>query len=167
MSLATLERYDKCQYEETDFATDIAFAKDVQNTLGYKINAPRVVTEDDDAALLSALSKLDIKPFTPESILKYKENELNRHQRKTNFIKYSWVKTNIKQYQGQVPEFALQTALDIKKRCPNVEIFIDELVAQQVPTNDPFLVVKPNTKSYKEYYVEVWNEPRYRQERET
>ena len=66
-----------------------------------------------------------------------------------------------------IPEFALQTAVDVHKLLrdagvPDTAIgFVtDELHA--VKASDPFLVLHLYGKSF---YLEVWNEPKFRQER--
>ena len=61
-----------------------------------------------------------------------------------------------------VPEFALQTAVDLKERCPKASFYIEEL-GIKLRRLDPFLVVE---YAGLRYYVEVWNEPNFEQKRE-
>jgi hypothetical protein len=69
-----------------------------------------------------------------------------------------WEVVCIKGYHLPIPEFALQTAIDVKTACPEVALFIEELRT----TKDPFLVAKLGGETY---YLEVWNEPGFKQER--
>ncbi len=73
------------------------------------------------------------------------------------FLWDSWILISLEQYRQPIPEFALYSAVELKKLCPEAVFYIDEL-----PNLDPFLVVE-----YKgEYYwIEVWDEPGFKQER--
>jgi hypothetical protein len=75
----------------------------------------------------------------------------------------SWSRFPLSSYTNPVPEFALATAQEIHKRLAGKEVafFIDELVVEEKPM-DPFLVAKCNEV---EYYLEVWEEPGYKQTR--
>jgi hypothetical protein len=74
-------------------------------------------------------------------------------------VRMSWKMTPLRDYRQPVPEFALQTAIDLAKKCPTAQFFIDEI------ETDPFLVVK--TRSGRTvYYLESWNEPGFKKERE-
>lgn len=87
-------------------------------------------------------------------------------------ISISWNGMPISRYDKRVPEFALQTACDLKEKCPEAGIYIEELRVESRPAPDPFLVVQIKHPSYdgrvatRPYYLEVWNEPKYKQERE-
>lgn len=71
---------------------------------------------------------------------------------------YEWRSVRIKEYNKQIPEFVLQTAVDVQKAFPSMVLLVEEIQA----TTDPFLVV---TNGAHDYYLEVWNEPSYKQER--
>lgn len=73
-----------------------------------------------------------------------------------------WVSIPIKDYTEAIPEFALQTAVDLKEKCSEAEFFIEELQLKKRPL-DPFLVVCD--ASGNKYYLEVWNEPGFTQKR--
>jgi len=69
-----------------------------------------------------------------------------------------------------VPEFVLQTALDVKKIDPSCVLYVDQLIAipaertKREPISlDPFLVAV--TQDGQEHYLEVWNEPGFKQQR--
>jgi len=78
---------------------------------------------------------------------------------KVKDYKAKWKKIPIKDYDKLIPEFALQTAVDLKERIPSVSIYIEELIVNEVP-RDPFLVA--TDASGNEFYLEVWNEPKFR-----
>lgn len=86
---------------------------------------------------------------------------------------FEWRLDFIKNYHLPVPEFALQTANDICKvyeeQKPGFEhrpIFaICYLAAAQNKLADPFLAVTTATSVAPWYYIEVWNEPKFQQER--
>ncbi len=77
-----------------------------------------------------------------------------------------WLTYDLAYYTKPVPEFALQTAIDIKKKHPEVEFFVCSLEESQVVL-DPFLVMRiPGDPTLREYYLEVWNEPEFQGKRE-
>jgi hypothetical protein len=78
--------------------------------------------------------------------------------RSHNIDYYQWHRQPLHDYTGIVPDFALQTALDIKRKFKGVRFYV-EFVGHSIP--DPFLVCYNN----KNYYLEVWNEPKFKQER--
>jgi len=65
-------------------------------------------------------------------------------------------------YTQPVPEFVLQTALDIQKAHPDADFSICTLEENRVVV-DPFLVLHGQGR---DYYLEVWNEPTFKQARE-
>ncbi len=66
---------------------------------------------------------------------------------------------------ANVPEFALQTALDVKRKVEGHHIYmrVNVLRNREQQARDPFLIVRFNGQ---DYYVEVWNEPGYKQQRQ-
>jgi len=76
-------------------------------------------------------------------------------------IDVHWRRSQLNGYDAPIPEFALATALELHQRLPGIQFEIDELLVNRVRC-DPFLVA-----TYKgvEYYLEVWSEPGYTQER--
>jgi uncharacterized integral membrane protein len=72
-----------------------------------------------------------------------------------------WTRTSLRRYAKPVPEFALQTALDIREQCPYAKFYVVEL--EETP--DPFLAVTVEGAEGL-VYVEVWNEPAFNAERE-
>ncbi|MGD0900961.1 MAG: hypothetical protein ABR915_24275, partial [Thermoguttaceae bacterium] len=69
-------------------------------------------------------------------------------------IKARWLRHGISSYPRPIPEFALQSALDLKTKCPGLDFFVDEMQVKQVV--DPFLVAVDRHGN--EYFLEVWNE---------
>jgi hypothetical protein len=95
--------------------------------------------------------------------------------KKTHEAKWSLIL--LSEYKKPVPEFVLNTALEIKKKFPNAILQIDELSLEEINNKsnnytmiapllatvlflDPFLVA---TIDGKEYWVEVWNEPNFKE----
>lgn len=66
-------------------------------------------------------------------------------------------------YTKPIPEFAIQSALDIKQHCPDAEFVVEEITVEKVV--DPFLIVRLPGDGMPQYYIEVWNEPGFTQER--
>lgn len=70
-------------------------------------------------------------------------------------------------YAGIIPEFALQTAIDIKTKFPDAELFVEELVPDRTVFDhlmlDPFLVLRLPDGQH--LHLEVWSEPGFKQVR--
>ena len=82
------------------------------------------------------------------------------------FLEKKWQMHALEAYPEPVPEFALQTAMDVKNRCPDVEFYISTLVEAEVII-DPFLVLRfHDGERDRDYYLEVWNESTCQGERE-
>lgn len=81
-------------------------------------------------------------------------------EKKTTSVR--WKLIPISEYEGPIPEFALQTAVDLGKACRNSRFFVEELIVKKEVV-DPFLVV---TLGDAKYYLEVWNEPGFKGKRE-
>jgi hypothetical protein len=64
----------------------------------------------------------------------------------------SWERVPLPQYQEDVPFHVLEKAVAIKKLMPSAEFYVEQRA------KDPFLIVKCGEE---EYYVEVWQEPRF------
>jgi len=80
-----------------------------------------------------------------------------------NNRKREWRLISLSNYTGPVPEFALATAQEIHMRAPETDFLIDEFVVEKRVV-DPFLIAKCK-KSGIEFYLEVWSEPGYKQQR--
>ena len=72
-----------------------------------------------------------------------------------------WVECDLKKNDEPVPEFALATAVELHQRVQGIEFRIDEFRVE-AKSRDPFLVVVFSGECY---YLEVWDEPGYKQER--
>lgn len=78
---------------------------------------------------------------------------------------HRWVTVPLRNYNKDIPFFALEKIAEIRARCPQASYSIDELVeirGEAYP--DPFLIVRLEATN-ESYYIEVWNEPNYKQER--
>lgn len=73
-------------------------------------------------------------------------------------VSANWNIISLKNYEKPIPEYVLQTALDIKAKVPDVYFRVSELRTRVRKNLDPFLIV---SNFEKEYYIEVWNEPKF------
>ena len=64
----------------------------------------------------------------------------------------TWERVPLAGYQEDVPLHVLERAVAIKKQLPGAEFYVEQRA------KDPFLIVKCDEE---EYYVEVWQEPRF------
>lgn len=83
-------------------------------------------------------------------------------------IEKRWETYGFPNYDKDIPEFVLQSALDIKEKCPDLDLQfrIEELRLIHLPRPripDPFLVVNVAYGPWR--YIEVWNEPGFKAER--
>lgn len=203
----------------------VELARRAQAELGYNKLALALATP---GALLFALRKLGIEPFTPSSVAKYKASKerqgmysgtkailgwlcsliasfgvfvggmsgghdsnviwsplhygLNTVSLMCGFVCLfgtlayvfdddwqhgtrtirTWEQCHLRNYDGNVPEFALDRALRIMEACPTAQLYVDALIEKQdhreKPLRDPFLFVRLDAEVY---YVDVWNEKEY------
>jgi len=75
----------------------------------------------------------------------------------------SWIQIPIAEYKKPIPGFVLETAIELKQRCPGADIWIKELVLGEKPL-DPFLGAGCDSVSL---YLEVWDEPTFKGERQS
>lgn len=69
-----------------------------------------------------------------------------------------WTMKKLSEYTEPVPEFALQTAVDVKQAHPEVEFYVCTLEENRLVV-DPFLVLRVRDgHETRDYYLEVWNE---------
>jgi len=81
-------------------------------------------------------------------------------------VQRQWKMRELASYDEPVPEFALQTALDIKKKHPEVSFYVCVLEENRIVV-DPFLVMRVhNGNVIHDYYIEVWNESAFTGQRE-
>lgn len=66
---------------------------------------------------------------------------------------------------SKIPDFALQTAVDIRERCPGASIYVDEcIISERIISErvlDPFLVII-DQYNVNRRFVEVWDESDFR-----
>ena len=83
-----------------------------------------------------------------------------------------WYFTLIKDYKEPIPEFVLQTAMDVKQICDEAKmshkLYVCGIHEMANVYPDPFLVLTINNADMKNenLYLEVWNEPTFKGERE-
>ncbi|MEW4565845.1 hypothetical protein AB1K70_25235 [Bremerella sp. JC770] len=83
-----------------------------------------------------------------------------------SLVRRQWKLHELAAFTEPVPEYALQTALDIKKKHPCVSFYVDVLEENRIVV-DPFLVMRVHSGNViQDYYLEVWNESAFCGERE-
>ena len=81
----------------------------------------------------------------------------------------TWERYTLDSYRQPVPEFALQTAVDIMKAKKAGELSeavlfsVDCLEISRKPSRDPFLLLRYGRHAV--YFLEVWNEPKFKKQR--
>lgn len=143
-----------------DIDIDVAFHKKVAKVLGYRHGLDIAQGNTASGRLAAAFAKIGLQPFTDESVDAYREAKEKKNPG------FSWEDCPIEEYTRPIPEFALQTAMDLKKLLPGATFQIDELVEDK-NVGDPFLVMTYPGDDGDEYlyYMEVWNEPGFSGER--
>ncbi len=188
------------------------FATACKEKLGYSVLVNVEKGEHNKFRMTEILNELDIKPFTNESVAKYKAQQISNKEPKwlqrlvaleliafialgiyigwphglwmilAAFIGFmitmaitdaiwewsgwGWISLAVKDETSRIPEFALQTAMDVRDRLAAESIpaliGVETLIRQQVRA-DPFLFVEVDGQRW---YLEVWNEPSFKAKRE-
>jgi hypothetical protein len=126
------------------------------------------------ASLTRVLEELEIEPYHPEGVSRYKAEKVRQVEQQLwdelrqqiledlqergviaegTFVRARWRMVPLRKFQGEVPEFALARAIQIKERLPKAEFYVDELKAEK--RYDPFLVVSCGRERF---YIDVWDE---------
>lgn len=103
------------------------------------------------------LRQADVQVFDNKDVGRYKAKVRNG-----SWNNGGWWTTPINEYDQPIPEFAIDTALAIKKAIPEATFSIEHFIHWR--TNDPFLSFKvPGVQ--RRFVVEVWEEPDFTAER--
>lgn len=147
----------------TDMRAELAV--EAETLLGYSVLRKRLGMR---SPLTEALLKLEIEPFDPKTVNTYKSEMLTYAQNEAARMDVAagirpgtwqarvarWQSDSIRDYKKPIPEFAIDTAVRLKKACPAVKFEIEELTI--VP--DPFLIA---VLGRQRRYIEVWDEPKF------
>lgn len=90
------------------------------------------------------------------------------HTKEKSKKEAEWKTVEIGDCKQQVPAFALETAIKVKKAIPEASIMIKYLLQEKFEL-DPFLVVSVRSgydKVPEEYHIEVWDEPSFDKQRQ-
>lgn len=169
MSTAELRRGPAAETAEPlDLSRAIALKAEA--VLGYCWLRKRLHIEP--GSLSRALDELGIEPLCPEDVKRYKKekshaatdhalreiagrvlsNPLALDYYPEFYVAAKWRSTPLRKYKGEVPEFALSHALEIKERVPGVEFEVEVL---SVDIYDPFLIACCGKERF---YIDVWDE---------
>jgi hypothetical protein len=126
------------------------------------------------ASLTRALEELDLEPFRTDDVARYKKSQARDvteqawaefHERARvdpqgagmiigSFVSVRWRTVPLHKYEGEVPEYVLSRAIEIKEKIPQAEFYVDYLSVEK--RYDPFLIVACGRERF---YVDVWDEP--------
>jgi hypothetical protein len=154
----------------------ISLALKAEALLGYSRLRKRLAIEP--GSLATALNEIGIEPFRTADVSRYKaekaahaEQEVRNEYRKRaredgylgipsgTYFSAQWHRVPLREYEGEVPEYALSHALEIKERVPGAEFEVEELRVEK--RYDPFLIVSCGRERF---YIDVWDERRFEQE---
>jgi hypothetical protein len=140
-------------------------AKDL---LGYErlsadVTGTRVIGTRE-GKLTQALLQMDFTVLDSATVIDYQLDEVTRRNREHiadhlwdwcvgYYVPACWQRTKLNEYSQPIPEFALDKAIKIKEKFPEVDFYIQHL---NDPKADPFLIA---TYDREVYYIEAWAEP--------
>jgi len=158
---APLKTFTIRQLTKTD--KNAVLAAKASKLLGYKLFGKHLRQPE---VLGKALMELDIHPLDRTSVELYKRKKLiatrkQYHGNSEYNYRVDWHMVELKNYGSPIPEFVLNKAVQIAEKTPKAKFMIEDIqVRQETRTRnlDPFLVV---TLGGEEYYVEVWDEPKF------
>jgi hypothetical protein len=149
----------------------IALALKAEAVLGYSRLRKRLGIEP--GSLASTLNEIGIEPFRSQDVTRYKAEKaakvehqvLADYRRRARqelyfaippgtYVRATWRTVPLKDYDAEVPEYALSHALEIKERMPEAEFDVEELRVEK--RYDPFLIVYCGRERF---YIDVWDEP--------
>ena len=158
-----------------DFDLISAIALKAEALLGYSVLRKRLGIHP--ASLTRTLEELGIDPFLKEDVKEYKVSKARDLEAKvwadlqrragmdpasavevlvTSFVRATWRCTKLAKYRGEIPEFALSRAVEIKERLPKARFYVEELMVDK--RYDPFLIVACGRERF---YIDVWDEPEF------
>ena len=134
------------------------------------------------ASLTRVLEDLEIEPYLEADVARYKKEKVRQLEAQLwdelraqimedlqtrgvvaegTFVHAYWHLVPLHKFKGEVPEFALARAIQIKERLPKVKFYVDELRAEK--RYDPFLVVRCGLRRL---YIDVWDEREFERSQE-
>jgi len=149
--------------EEPDFTDGTKeLAAKAAKVLGY-CGLQRIIPSQGTSAAQAVevshvFAELGIEPLSKARVLKYQRWYTRTHGGTFSWERISWESTDIEKYVDPIPEFALSRAVELRERLPKARFKIEFPVRNEIPKSDPFLLM---TYGSEEYYLEVWDEPRF------
>jgi hypothetical protein len=137
-----------------------ALALKAEAVLGYSGLRKRLGIEM--GSLACTLGELGIEPFRFADVEIYKmekAREVEKHLTSVpagTSVRAEWRTVSLNGYKGEVPEFALSHALEIKERMPAAKFEVEELRVEK--QYDPFLIVSCGKERF---YIDVWEEEEF------
>jgi hypothetical protein len=138
-------------------------AADAEALLGY---APLRAHLKAPSLLRRVLAELDVEIFDQSTVDAYKAQMVAHYETHGKMVMPTWRLKPLRGMTDEVPMFALRKAVEIKRRLPQAEFYVDQLAV------DPFLIVSlaplrdsvvnvtsRNLDPEIAAYIEVWDEP--------
>lgn len=152
------EQIERTVFKSKEVAPEMdSFAEEVARVLGYS----RLKKNLKANALRNALVSLEMETLDTREVDKYKSYVLHKAQEDQaesegeeddEFLE--WDEVELSDYNEPVPEFVLAKALELKKKVPEVVLYVEYLGVRY----DPFLIAEMGDERY---YIEVWDEPKF------
>jgi len=146
----------------------LGYRKLLDELTNYPYGGPQVTVVENSiiSHVVSLLGEIGIYPFIGETVEAYKNEMINKNMKWRCFDFGSDTVSRTR-----IPEFVLQTAVDVTKMMSNdgikYKLEIEMLIEKEKVAPDPFLVlVVDGPERYIRFYLEVWNEPGFKQRRE-
>lgn len=172
MPACELHRIPASEIESSTLIASLAVRAEA--LLGYSWLRRRLNLKPSTLAVV--LQELEIEPFCPEDVKRYKAERLRNakhavyaeYEKRSiaenfltslapgTFVHGKWRRTRLRSFEGEVPEFVLSRAIEIKERAPNVEFEVEALRIDS--RYDPFLIVKCGRQRF---YIDVWDEAEF------
>lgn len=168
-------RRSRASEVEQGFDLVSVIARKAEALLGYSVLRERLGIHP--ASLTRTLEELEIEPFLEVDVRRYKAEKAREVENQvwadfqqkasldpagavemlvTSFVRVTWRRAKLSKFRGEVPEFALSKAIEIKERLPKVRFYVDAIKVDK--RYDPFLVAVCGRERF---YIDVWDEPEF------
>lgn len=147
-------------------------AADAQNELGYSNlsrNVELLLTQRSKIIvqnkIVKALDEIGIELLDVNSVGLYMK-ELRSEVRLKSKQSWEWDIANLKYYPEPIPEFALERAIQVKRviiaaQLAPPDFYVAQLKRESVRHPDPFMLFSVAQSGDKQYYLDVWDEPKF------
>lgn len=133
------------------------------DVLGYSCASRTNLDGSSDSNVLrAAIGRLGIEILNTQSVHKYMGEMLAKRFARMDSDNFDWSwrsdpawgRVKLSEYKKPVPDFAIERAIQLKRECPQVEFWVEELS----DAVDPFLIAHIGREGY---YIACWEEARF------